>query len=303
MRKNRIAEKTATLNRLNDRLFKFIFASEPHKDLLIRFLNSVLGEDRQIEDLEYMDREFDPFLEDGKLSHFDVRAKGRDGRIFHVEVQIAKEPDIFKRSLFYVMNSYVTQIRQGDAYGSLHPVIFVGILNFELMEDKPQSYHSIHRLLDTETHRCYCEDIELHYLEIPKLKKLKKTPQTGLERMLSYMGGIGGVEGLKQLASRDADIERILKLEEMFVTDPQQWVGYLMRERAQTDYEHSLAARLREATEQGLQQGLQEGRQQGLQQGLREAKVEMARNLLARGMPLNVVLETTGFSEEELGAL
>ena len=225
MRGNRITDRTATLNRLNDRLFKFIFASEYHKDLLIRFLNSVLGEDRQIEDLEYMDREFDPFLEDVKLSHFDVRAKGRDGRIFHVEVQVAKDPHIFKRSLFYVMNSYVTQIRRGDSYGQLHPVIFVGILDFELLEDKPQSYHSVLRLLDTETHRCYCEDIELHYLEIPKLKKLKKTPQTGLERMLSYMGGIGGVEGLKHLASCDADIERILKLEEMFVTDPQQWWG------------------------------------------------------------------------------
>lgn len=296
MSRDRIDERTATLNRLNDRLFKFIFASEHHKDILIRFLNSVLGEDRQIEDLDYMDREFDPFLEDGKLSHFDVRARGRDGRIFHVEVQVAKEPHIFKRSLFYVMNSYVTQIRQGDSYGALHPVIFVGILNFELLEDKPQSYHSVHRLLDTETYRCYCEDIELHYLEIPKLKKLRKTPQTGLERMLSYMGGIGGAEGLKQLASRDADIERILKLEEMFVTDPQQWVGYLMRERAQTDYEHSLSEQLREAKERGLQDGLQ----QGLQQGLRTAREEMARNLSARGLAMDVIVETTGLSEEEI---
>lgn len=30
-------EKITTLNRLNDRLFKFIFASEQHKDLLILF--------------------------------------------------------------------------------------------------------------------------------------------------------------------------------------------------------------------------------------------------------------------------
>ena len=112
MRDDALKRGKSGLNRLNDRLFKFIFASEHHKDILIRFLNSVLGEDGQIEDLDYMDREFDLFLEDGKISHFDVRARGRDGRIFHVEVQVAKEPHIFKRSLFYVMNSYVTQIRQ-----------------------------------------------------------------------------------------------------------------------------------------------------------------------------------------------
>ena len=49
-------EKITTLNRLNDRLFKYIFASEQHKDLLILFLNNILDKDRQIIDLEYMDR-------------------------------------------------------------------------------------------------------------------------------------------------------------------------------------------------------------------------------------------------------
>ena len=88
--------------------------------------------------------------------------------------------------------------------GVFHPVIFVGILNFELLEDKPQSYHSVYRFLDTETYRCYCEDIELHYLEIPKLKKLRKTPQTGLERMLSYMRGIGDIKVIVVISCKSA---------------------------------------------------------------------------------------------------
>ena len=288
-----------TLNRLNDRLFKFIFASEQHKDLLILFLNNVLDDDKHIVDLEYMDRELDPFLEDGKLSHFDVRAKAKDGRVFHVEVQIAGEEDFFKRSLFYVTNSYVTQIRKGSPYSDLKPVIFVGILNFEMFTDKPQTYHSTHRLLDTKTHKCYCEDLEFHYLEIPKLRKLKYTPRTGLERMLSYMGSIGGAEGMRQLASVDSDIERILKLEEIFVTDPQQWVGYLRHERAQTDYENSLAAKL----EEGMRKGEQKGRLEGMRKGEQKGKVETAHKMLAHGMSLEMVIELTGLSENEIRAV
>ena len=43
---------------LNDRLFKYIFASRQHKANLIRFLNDVLDDpERVIADIEYIDRE------------------------------------------------------------------------------------------------------------------------------------------------------------------------------------------------------------------------------------------------------
>jgi predicted transposase/invertase (TIGR01784 family) len=283
MKKINAAVRTATLNRLNDRLFKFIFASEQNKDFLIFFLNSILDKDRQIIDLEYMDKEFDPFLEDGKLSHFDVRAKTADGRIFHVEVQVADEEDFFKRSLFYVSNTYATQIGIGEPYEKLKPVIFVGILNFEMFPDNPKVYHCIHKLMDIKTHKCYCGDIEFHYLEIPKLRKLKKTPRTGLERLLSYMGSIGGAEGLKQMASVDPTIEKILKLEEVFVTRPQEWVGYLMRERAQSDYEHLLAKKLAKKQREGM--------------------LEVAKNMLRDGCPVDKIVQYTSLPREEVEAL
>ena len=294
---------TATLNRLNDRLFKYIFASEQNKDLLIRFLNDVLGEDKKITSLEFIDREFDPFLLEGKTSHFDVRAKTGDGRSFLVEVQIVKEHDFFRRCLYYVSNIYITQIRSGDAYSSLEPVIFVGILDFEMFEDAPFQYHSIHKIMDTQTHRCHCDSIEFHFLEIPKLRKLKKIPQTGLERLLTYMGSIGGAESMKELAKVDSDIDRILRLEEIFIKDPSQWVDYLMRERAKTDYEHSLNARLKEVQEKGMQTGMEKGMKTGMEKGIRAKAVETARNLLAMNLTVENIAKATGLSEDEVRSL
>ena len=54
------------LDRLSDRFFKYLFAREEHKDLLIAFLNEVLldlnpdGSARRIEDVTYRDRESSP---------------------------------------------------------------------------------------------------------------------------------------------------------------------------------------------------------------------------------------------------
>ena len=57
---------------------------------------------------------------------------------------------------------------------------------------------------------------------------------------------------------------------------------------------------LQEGLQQGLQQGLQEGLQQGLQQELHKARVKMARHLLSRGLAMDIIVETTGLSEEEI---
>ncbi|GHS88644.1 hypothetical protein AGMMS49957_10510 [Synergistales bacterium] len=286
------------LNRLNDRLFKYIFASEQHKENLIRFLNDVLNDpDRVIADIEYIDREIDPPIIDGKLIHFDVRAKTIDGRIFHVEVQIADENDFLKRGLFYTCSSYTTQLTIGKRYYELKEVVFVGVLNFKIFNDKHGVFHSIHKLLDVENHKCYCPDIEMHFLEIPKLRELSKSPDkmTGLERMLTYMGTVGGTEKLSQVAEYDIDIKRILSLEEKFIQNPETWVGYLKRERAQVDWEHYVEARESDAGARGMAQGIT--------QGITQGKMETATNLLSVGVDENTISKATGLSLEEIQKL
>ena len=47
-------------NPLNDALFKYLFASKENKENLLRLLNDVLGPERRIMDVKYLDREKDP---------------------------------------------------------------------------------------------------------------------------------------------------------------------------------------------------------------------------------------------------
>ena len=54
------------------------------------------------------------------------------------------------------------------------------------------------------------------------------------------------------------------------------------------------AKSLKEGIEAGKAQGLQEGKAQGLQQ----SKIEIAKKMLSKGMPLDLIVEMTGLSEE-----
>ena len=59
------------------------------------------------------------------------------------------------------------------------------------------------------------------------------------------------------------------------------------------------AKSLKEGIEAGKAQGLQEGKAQGMQQ----SKIEIAKKMLSKGMLLDLVLEMTGLSEEEIKTL
>lgn len=84
-------------NPLNDVLFKYLFASEENKENLMRLLNDVLGPERRVVDVEYLDRGNDPRRDEGRASFLDVLARSEDGRVFHVEVQLLNEGYFFER--------------------------------------------------------------------------------------------------------------------------------------------------------------------------------------------------------------
>ena len=84
-------------NPLNDVLFKYLFASEENKENLMRLLNDVLGPERRVVEVEYLDRGNDPRRDEGRASFLDVLARSEDGRVFHVEVQLLNEGYFFER--------------------------------------------------------------------------------------------------------------------------------------------------------------------------------------------------------------
>mgnify|MGYP000061041804 FL=1 len=206
-------ESIRRANPLNDVLFKYLFASKDNKGNLLRLLNDVLGPERRIMDVEYLDRENDPRRYDGHASFLDVLARSCDGRIFHVEVQLLDEGYFFERVTYYAACSLADQLSKGDDYDQLRPVIFVSILRYVLFPNRPDIWRSLHRVLDLEDHRCYSDLLEFQFFELPKLKRLFEAgnlvtaEETGLERLLRYLGRIGGDAEMERLAEQDPGIK------------------------------------------------------------------------------------------------
>ena len=300
-------------NPLNDALFKYLFASEGNKENLMRLLNDVLGPERRVVDVEYLDRGNDPRRNEGRASFLDVLACSEDGRIFHVEVQLLNEGYFFERVTYYSACSLADQLSRGEGYDSLRPVVFVSLLWFDLFPNRPEDWRSVHRIMDEEDHRCYSDLLEFHFFELSKLKRLfemgclEELEETGLERLLRYLGRIGGESEMDRLVEQDPGIERLRRGEQSFFRVPGNLASYRMRERMETDHWNAFKYVAAEARSKGRAEGRVEGeakgRAEGRAEGRADGRADAARNLLRMGLEVSQISEATGLSPDEIEAL
>ena len=69
------------------------------------------------------------------------------------------------------------------------------------------------------------------------------------------------------------------------------------------DYATDIEVQREEAFEKGVSKGLQQGIQQGVSQGEYQAKIETAKNLVAKKISIDIIAECTGLSVEVINNL
>ena len=155
------------INPTVDCVFKAILGSEENKNLLIHFLNAVLEPASKIKkivlDNPYNEREF----VGDKLTVVDVKATDEKKCHYQIEIQLALHPAISARMLYTWSSMYHSQIKKGDDFRKLKPVISIWILN-ESLFDKVDDCHLPFVLYNLKNKLVLSEDIEIHLLQLPK---------------------------------------------------------------------------------------------------------------------------------------
>ena len=235
-------DSTFVLRRTNDYFFKYVFGSEEGTDVLIDFLNATQNRppNNRIKSVKLEDREIDPERYMDKAIRLDVVATTELGHVYQIEVQVADQIFIDQRSLYYWASLYHRQLQQGKLFNELKPTIGISILGFEWFK-KDDRYHHVFHLRDDETGAKLNNDLELHYLELTKIKNLKRGPQNALEEWLVYLSDIQG-EGLEAIVMSNPMIGKALSIEEQFKANAQERRLYDMREKAVFSDATNLAA-------------------------------------------------------------
>ncbi len=191
--------KSLLLNPKIDFVFKKIFGSEEHPDVLISFLNAVLKQKNKIVEVEIKNSDIEKAYIEDKFSRLDVKAKTNNKEIINIEIQLKNEYNMIQRSLYYWSKLYEEQLNEGDRYDKLSRTVCINILDFKYL--KNDRFHNGYRLKEIETNEELTDLQEIHFIEIPKLKKLSTE-----EEVIDMLEG--WVEFL-----RDPESEVVRKLE------------------------------------------------------------------------------------------
>ena len=115
-------------------------------------------------------------IKDDKIGILDIKARLDNDIVCDVEMQVAKKENIEKRVMFYWSKLYSAEIHKGEDFDVLHKTIVILIANFELDKlKKIPKFHTKWHIREEEYRKIVLTDtLEIHIIELPKLKKLLK---------------------------------------------------------------------------------------------------------------------------------
>lgn len=161
------------VNPFTDFGFKRLFGEEPHKELLISLLNTLLPEKHQIHDLNYTKNEYQGFTALDRKAIFDLNCMSSSGERFIVELQKAKQNYFKDRSLYYSTFPIQEQAIKGDWDFKLAAVYTVGILDFVFGEDEQahdkEVVHTVQ--LKNQHQQVFYDKLTFIYITLPNFNK------------------------------------------------------------------------------------------------------------------------------------
>lgn len=282
--------KDRYVNPYTDFGFKKLFGTEINKDLLISFINSLLHGKEVVKDLTYLNTEHLGTGESDRKAVFDVYCENENGEKILVEMQRGEQQFFKDRTLFYTTFPIREQQVIKDWDYQLKAIYVIGILNFKFDKVHDNYYHHEVQLLDVETKEVFYDKLTFIYLEMPKFNKSEDELNGMFEKWLFVLRNLSRLmERPKALQERiftrlfeAAEIARFTKVE---------YDAYEESLKVYRDWKNTIdTAELK-------------GEKIGIEKGEKRKAIEMAQRLKDKGVAINIIVECSGLTEEQINAL
>lgn len=302
------------VNPYTDFGFKMLFGTEMNKELLISFINSLLGGKEVIKDLKYLNTEHIGTSEIDRRAVFDVYCENEDGEKILIEMQKAEQQFFKDRSIYYSTFPIREQGRKGEWNYELKAVYVIGILNFTFDDECSEYYHHNVQLMEVNTGKVFYDKLTFIYLEMPKFRKQENELDGMFDKWMFVL------RNLSRLMERPAALQervfvKLFETAEIAKFTKQQYEEYEDSLKVYRDWKNTLDTAMKKAEKigmdigmqkglaKGLEKGLAEGLEKGMAEGLEKGRVETAINLKKMGVDDDIISKASGLSIEEIQKL
>jgi len=252
-----------------DTLFKMLFVQYP--ELLKKLVADLLGIPFQsIGQFVIRNPEMPPENLGDKFCRLDINMTVNGQRV-DLEVQVCNEGDYPERVMYYWAREFSSALMAGQGYSTLPHTIVISIIDFILFDCK--EYDSFFQPLEVTRHTLLSDKMGFHFFELPKLPD-----HVDEDDML-----------LLWLSLFKAETEEELeKIKEMEVP--------VMSQAINAYYTITASSEFRE--KERLRAKARHDEAQALYNADRNAKIGIARNMIADGESIEKIVRYTGLTKE-----
>ncbi len=285
--------------------FKKLFGTEPNKDLLIDFLNTLLDKEiGQITDLTYLPKEQLPAISDDRKAIFDIYCENKAGEKFIVEIQKAKQNYFKERSIYYSTFPIQQQAEKGNWNFKLKAVYTIGILDFVFDEDKndKEVFHHKVQLVDKQTQKVFYDKLTYIYLEMPKFTKTEAELETHFDKWLYVLRNLEDlIERPKKL--QEKIFQKLFEQAALANYSETEYAAYEESLKIYRDLKNVIDTAYDEGIQQGFEQGVEQGIEQGIELGVQKKNLDNARKMKQKGFLIEDIADITGLSIQQIEEL
>ena len=274
---------------LTDFGFKRIFGTDPNKELLINFLNSLFDGEEVIKDVKYLNSENVGDVYTERKAIFDVYCENEKSEKFIVEMQNAYQTYFKDRSLFYSTFPIREQAPKGSDWNfCLKKVYVVALLNYKMSDEAFDSSDTIHTiaLMDTKTNKVFNTKLMFKYVEVGRFDKTDEE-LTSLSDKWMYV-----LKNMSRLDNRPAALREKIFSKLFAAASVARFTPTELRE-----YEDSLKAY------RDIKNSLDTAKEEGREEGREQRNIEIAKKMLAAGMHIDIIINMTDWSKDEIEKL
>lgn len=240
------------------------------------------------------DNELIPDVLGDKMGVLDIKAITDNNVKINIEVQLANQYNIRKRTLFYTSKLFTDDLKEGSNYNDLKRTISINFLGFN--ETEEHHFHNIYCFKEKTSNNVLTEQMEIHLIEMPKfLSRNDYNLNNSLHRWLIYLNS--KVEKL---------LEEVFLLDEKIFDANKRFNNLSAEEEFRRNYEllekwhrdeiSFKDGAIREGKKIGKEIGRKEGREEGKQEGRINGKKEATENIIRK-------LKDKGMSSDEISEL
>lgn len=248
-----------------------------------------------------MNNEQLPKYDEGRGLIYDIYCCTDTGEKIIVEMQNKSQLHFKERALYYLSNAIVQQGEKGNEWKfNIKAVYGVFFMNF--LFDHCVKLRTDVILADRDTGELFSDRMRQVFIALPLFNKEEDACENDFER---WIYTLKNMETLKRMPfkARKAVFEKLEEVADVASLSKEERRRY---ENSVNVYRTSLCvldAAEQEGMEKGLKKGLEEGLEKGREEGAKEKSLSIARSLKELNTPIDVIVKSTGLSEEEIAAL